>query len=84
MKQVAQSLEKFMERGLLERTQNPMHAARMYLLELGGPKNGGFRTLLELASTRQGRHEVLQILNQPKSDRDENTQRLRLVINACA
>ena len=43
MKQVAQSLEKFMERGLLERTQNPMHAARMYLLELSGPQNGGSR-----------------------------------------
>jgi DNA-binding MarR family transcriptional regulator len=84
MKQVAQSLEKFMERGLLERTQNPMHAARMYLLELSGPQNGGFKTLLELASTRLGRHEILQILNPDRPDREESTQRLRLVINACA
>ena len=84
MKQVAQSLEKFMERGLLERTQNPMHAARMYFLELDAPQNGGFKALLELASTRSGRQEILQILNPGKSDRDENTQRLRLVMNACA
>ena len=76
-KQVAQSLEKFMEQGLLERTQNPMHAARMYFLELGGPDDGGFKKLLELASTRPGRHEILQILNPGRSDRDENTQRLR-------
>ena len=82
MKQVAQSLENFMEQGLLERIQNPMHAARMYFLELGGPQNGGFKTLLELASTRPGRHEVLQILNPSRSGRNENTQRLRLVINA--
>lgn len=84
MKQVAQSLEKFMEQGLLERTQNPMHAARMYLLELSGPRNGGFKALLEVASTRLGRHEILQILNPDRSNRDENTQRLRLVVNACA
>ena len=31
MKQVAQSLDTFIEAGLLERTQNPTHAARMYL-----------------------------------------------------
>ena len=84
MKQVAQSLEKFMEQELLQRTQNPMHAARMYFLELGGTEVDGFKRLLELASTRLGRHEILQILNPGRSGRDENNQRLRLVISACA
>lgn len=84
MKQVAQSLEKFIERGLLDRTQNPMHAARMYFLELGGPHIGGFKRLLELASTRPGRHEIRQILNSGESNKDEGTQRLQLVKSACA
>lgn len=84
MKQVAQSLDAFIEAGLLERTQNPMHAARMYFLELSGPQNGGFKTLLELASTRLGRHEILEILNSGKSGKDGKSQRLRLVKSACA
>lgn len=84
MKQVAQSLEGFIEAGLLERTQNPMHAARMYRLELNGPKGGGFKTLLELASTREGRREILETLNSGESGGEEKAQRLRLVISACA
>ena len=84
MKQVAQSLEGFIEAGLLERTQNPMHAARMYRLELNGPKGGGFKTLLEVASTREGRREILEALNSGGPGSEEKAQRLRLVISACA
>lgn len=67
MKQVAQSIDAFIEAGLLERTQNPLHAARLYLLVLNGPQGGGLRALLELASTRQGRRSVLQLLGPVRS-----------------
>ena len=63
MKQVARSIDAFMDAGLLERTQNPKHAARLYVLVLEGPWNGGLRTLVELSSTRQGRREVLEQLH---------------------
>lgn len=84
MKQVAQSLEGFIEARLLERTQNPMHAARMYRLELNSPKGGGFKTLLEVASTREGRREILEALSSDGSGGEEKAQGLRLVISACA
>ncbi len=83
MKQVAQSLDTFIEAGLLERTQNPTHAARMYLLQLDGPQGGGFKKLLELASTREGRRVVLEHLKPSGTRKKERTQRLRLVKSAC-
>jgi hypothetical protein len=61
-KQIAQAIESFIEGGLLERTQNTMHAARLYVLLLEGPQNGGLKRLLDLASTHEGRAEILQIL----------------------
>ena len=62
-KQVAKSIDAFIDAGLLKRTQNPMHAARMYLLVLNGPEGGGVTALLKLASTRQGRRDLLQLLS---------------------
>lgn len=59
---VAESLERFIAAGILERTQNPTHAARMYLLALNGPEGDSARALIELASGRQGRQEVLKAL----------------------
>ena len=67
IKEIAKSLEAFIEAGLLERTQNPMHAARMYLLVLDGPPHDGIRELLKFASTRNGRRSVLQALDLPRS-----------------
>jgi hypothetical protein len=61
-KQIAQAIDAFIVAGLLERTQNPMHAARMYLLLLEGPHGGGLTVLLDMASTRQGRRDILQLL----------------------
>lgn len=63
IKQVAKSLDAFIDAGLLVRTQNPMHAARLYLLVLDGPKGGGLATLLKLASTRHGRQDILRALD---------------------
>lgn len=67
IKEIAKSLEAFIEADLLERTQNPMHAARMYLLVLDGPQHGGIRALLKLASTRSGRRSILRALDQGRS-----------------
>jgi DNA-binding MarR family transcriptional regulator len=67
MKQVAQAIDAFIDAGLLERIQNSMHAARMYLLALNGPQGGGLTRLVELASTREGRREILQLLGPERS-----------------
>lgn len=65
MKEVAKAIDAFIEAGLLERTQNPNHAARMYLLVLGDPRGGGIAEFLRLASTLQGRRDILQVLGSP-------------------
>ena len=62
IKQVARATEAFIVAGLLKRTQNPAHAARLYFLGLSGQKGGDLTALLKLASTRPGRREVLQLL----------------------
>lgn len=62
MKKIAKAIEAFVEEGLLERTQNPAHAARLYVLMLNGPQRGGLISLLNLASTRQGRQDILALL----------------------
>lgn len=62
MKPVAGVIDAFIDAGLLERTQHPMHAARMYQLVLPGPQGNGLRELLELAATRQGRRNILEAL----------------------
>lgn len=80
IKEIAKSLEAFIEVGLLERTQNPMHAARMYLLVLAGPSHDGIRDILKLVSTRSGRHSVLQALDsarsQPNKESPQGQRRL--------
>ena len=80
IKEIAKSLEAFIEAGLLERTQNPMHAARMYLLVLDGPRHDGIRDLLKLASTRNGRRSVLHALDpgrmQPGTEAPRGQRRL--------
>lgn len=67
IKEIAKSLEAFIEAELLERTQNPMHAVRMYLLVLDGPQHGGIRELLKLASSRNGRRSILHALDPGRS-----------------
>jgi len=83
MKQVAQSRDTFIEAGLLERTQNPTHAARMYLLQLDGPQGGGFKKLLELASTRDGRRVILDHLKPAGTRTKDRKLGLQLVKSAC-
>ena len=60
--QVADSLEVLMRAGLLTRTQNPAHAARLYVLDFN---TGGdwFPEFLALASTRVGRLAMREALS---------------------
>jgi DNA-binding MarR family transcriptional regulator len=77
MKLIARAIDAFVGAGLLERTQNPMHAARMYLLQLEDPRKGGLKMLLELASSLQGRRDILQILT-PMDSRPTGARGRRL------
>jgi hypothetical protein len=62
MNGIAKAIEAFVEGGVLERTQNPAHAARLYVLAIRGPQGGGLGAILELASTRPGRQQILALL----------------------
>jgi DNA-binding MarR family transcriptional regulator len=68
MKKIAKAIEAFVEGGLLERTQNPTHAARLYVLTLNDPPGGGLTRILELASTRLGRQQILDLLGPGQSE----------------
>ena len=69
MKQVAKSIEAFIEAGLLGRTKNRLRSARMYSLELNGQQGEALTRLLELAGTKQGRRDILALLGpQPSQE----------------
>ena len=79
LREVAKSIDAFIEVGLLERTaQQSMHAARMFVLLLDSPQGAGIRALLELSSTRKGRQHILEALN-TRGSPPEATPELRLV-----
>jgi DNA-binding MarR family transcriptional regulator len=81
MNEVAKSLDVFIEAGLLERIQSPTHAARM--LVLNGPAGGELQALLKLASTRQGRRNLLEILQGGRAHTEPGAQQqLRLARSA--
>lgn len=84
MKLVAEALDIFIAAGFVERLHNPTHAARMYLLVVHGLEGKGLKTLLELASTRQGRHEILEALNSGRSRTEGQARRLPLIRSASA
>ena len=61
--QIAASLELFLEAGLVTRTQNRNHAARLYVFASGGTSGGWLPSLLQLAATREGRLRLLSALS---------------------
>lgn len=67
LKQIAQSLEVLFDAGFITRTQNPTHAARMYVFAIGGSNGGWLPTLLKLASTRVGRLAMVAALSRRTS-----------------
>jgi DNA-binding MarR family transcriptional regulator len=84
MKLVAEALDSFIAAGLVERLHNPTDAARLYLLAVHHPEDKGLKTLLELATTRQGRHQILEALNPNRSRPEGQARRLRLMKSASA
>ena len=59
---IASSLEQLIDAELLTRSQNPAHAARLYMLQLHARPGGLLSSLLKLAATRQGRQDALRLL----------------------
>ena len=59
---VAKSLEGLIEAGLLTRSPNPARAARLYVLKLHCLPGGLLEPFLEVAATREGRREVMRLL----------------------
>ena len=57
LNQLARSLDLLTEAGLLARSQNPTHAARLYVLKT--PETGWLASVLDIASTREGRQKLL-------------------------
>lgn len=66
IKEIAKSLDALIETGLLTRNQNPVRAARMYCLTLDGPEGGRLSSILETASTRQGRDDLIKALDRAR------------------
>lgn len=83
MRQIGEALDAFVDAGILERIQSSTHAARMYLLSLKGPHGGGLKAVLEMASTREGRGRILEVLNgRDPQLKPEAAQQPRLVKTA--
>jgi hypothetical protein len=65
--QVAQSLETLITAGLLRRSPDSSHPARLYVLTPGSTRGGWLSSLLRIAATREGRLAVIQALKQRQS-----------------
>ena len=62
LNQLARSLDLLTDAGLLERSQNPTHAARLYVLQT--PETGWLASVLDIASTREGRKKLIQSMKE--------------------
>jgi hypothetical protein len=67
LKQIGNSLDVLLDGGMLTRTQNPTHAARLYVFGVGGTSGGWLPSLVEFASTREGRLALRERLSQDTS-----------------
>ena len=65
--QVAQSLETLITAGLLRQSPNSTHPARLYVLTRGSTRGGCLSSLLQIATTREGRLAVIHALKQRPS-----------------
>ena len=59
---VVKSLDGLIEAGLLTRSQNPSHAAHLYVMHLRDLPDGLLSSLLKIAATREGRQGVMRLL----------------------
>jgi DNA-binding MarR family transcriptional regulator len=62
LNQTARSLDLLTEAGFLRRSQNPTHAARMYVLQT--PAAGWLASLIDIASTPEGRRSLLDAMKE--------------------
>jgi hypothetical protein len=62
LNQTARSLDLLTEAGFLKRSQNPTHAARMYVLQTLGA--GWVASLIDIASTPDGRRSLLDAMKE--------------------
>ena len=65
--QVAQSLETLITAGLLRRSPDSTHPARLYVLKRGSTLGESLSSLLRFAATREGRLAVIHVLKQRQS-----------------
>jgi hypothetical protein len=75
--QTARSLEGLIEARLVTRSQNPNHAARLYVLEWEAFPGGLFASLIKIVATRAGRQEAIQLLRPGSAERGPTSQRRR-------
>jgi hypothetical protein len=59
LQRLARSLDALIAGGIVRRSQNDDHAARMYFLESAGPAGGWLPSLLGIASRREGRAAII-------------------------
>lgn len=64
LSQIAESLEALLDKGFLTRTPNSRHAARMYVLAMGGPHGELVHSFAQVMSTREGRRTMQRMLSQ--------------------
>lgn len=62
LQRLARSLDSLIGAGIVRRSQNDGHAARMYVLESAGPAGGWLSSLLSIASNREGRATIIDVL----------------------
>ncbi len=76
LKEFVASLEVLTGAGIVTRIQNPTRVAQLFVFSPRGRDGGAFASLLEVASTREGRVGLLSAL---ASDRDEGRAPLALL-----
>jgi hypothetical protein len=62
VKRIGDSLDRLLDAKLLTRSQNPAHAARMYVFRVGGPNGGWLPPLVDFVATREGRLAMRETL----------------------
>lgn len=82
VKRIGDSLDVLLAAKLLTRSQNPAHAARMYVFSVGGPNGGWLPALADIVSTREGRLAMRAALSERSRDNagqaEDRQERLRL------
>lgn len=74
VQRIADSLDALIEAGILTRRQNRTDAARLYVLASTDTNGGWLASLMQLASTREGRLALIEAL--PKETRQAESQNL--------